>query len=84
MKRLATLALLVCLAAAPIFAEEKEPGGLEVWKWANFVVLAGALGYLIGKKGGPFEALGGQLAGPFRGLIPPAQHLLQRLEKDAL
>ena len=56
MKRLATLALLVCLAAAPIFAEEKEPGGLEVWKWANFLVLAGGLGYLIGKKGGPFFA----------------------------
>jgi F-type H+-transporting ATPase subunit b len=56
MKRLATLALLGCFMAAPIFAEEKEEGGLEVWKWANFVVLAGGLGYLIGKKGGPFFA----------------------------
>ena len=56
MKHLATLALMVCFTAAPIFAEEKEQGGLEVWKWANFVVLAGALGYLIGKKGGPFFA----------------------------
>jgi F-type H+-transporting ATPase subunit b len=56
MKRLTTLALMACFMASPIFAAEKEQGGLEVWKWANFVVLAGALGYLIGKKGGPFFA----------------------------
>jgi F-type H+-transporting ATPase subunit b len=56
MKRLATLALVVCFTAAPIFAEDKEGGGLQIWKWANFVVLAGGLGYLIGKKGGPFFA----------------------------
>ena len=56
MKRFATLALMVCFMAAPIFAAEKEEGGLQVWKWANFVVLAGGLGYLIGKKGGPFFA----------------------------
>src|ERR1039458_9167825 len=56
MKRFATLALVVCFSAAPIFAEDQEGGGLQVWKWANFVVLAGALGYLIGKKGGPFFA----------------------------
>jgi F-type H+-transporting ATPase subunit b len=56
MKRFATLALVVCFTAAPIFAEEKEPSGLEVWKWANFLVLAGGIGYLIGKKGGPFFA----------------------------
>jgi F0F1-type ATP synthase membrane subunit b/b' len=56
MKRFATLALVVCFTAAPIFAEEKEEGGLQIWKWANFLVLAGGLGYLIGKKGGPFFA----------------------------
>jgi F-type H+-transporting ATPase subunit b len=56
MKRFATLALVVCFMAAPIFAEDKEGGGLQVWKWANFVVLAGGLGYLIGKQGGPFFA----------------------------
>ena len=56
MKRFATLALVVCFMAAPIFAEDKEEGGLQVWKWANFLVLAGALGYLIGKQGGPFFA----------------------------
>src|SRR5262249_14484804 len=25
-----------------------------LWKWANFAILAGALGYLIGKNAGPF------------------------------
>lgn len=33
---------------------EGGEGGMEVWKWANFLVLAGGLGYLIGKNGGPF------------------------------
>ena len=56
MKRFATLAFVVCFTAAPIFAEDKEDGGLQIWKWANFVVLAGGIGYLIGKKGGPFFA----------------------------
>jgi F0F1-type ATP synthase membrane subunit b/b' len=56
LKRLATLALVVCFTAAPIFAEDQEGGGLQIWKWANFLVLAGGLGYLIGKKGGPFFA----------------------------
>jgi F-type H+-transporting ATPase subunit b len=61
MKRFATLALVICFTAAPIFAEgkeggEAEGGSLQIWKWANFLVLAGGLGYLIGKKGGPFFA----------------------------
>ena len=56
MKRFATLALIACFMATPIFAEDKEDGSLQIWKWANFLVLAGALGYLIGKKGGPFFA----------------------------
>jgi F-type H+-transporting ATPase subunit b len=56
MKRFATLAFVVCFTAAPIFAEDKEGGSLQVWKWANFLVLAGGLGYLIGKNGGPFFA----------------------------
>ena len=31
------------------------PGaGMELWKWANFLLLAGGLGYLIGKNAGPF------------------------------
>jgi F0F1-type ATP synthase membrane subunit b/b' len=56
MKRFATLALVIGFMAAPVFAEDKEGGSLQIWKWANFVVLAGGLGYLIGKKGGPFFA----------------------------
>jgi len=35
---------------------EEEDGGLEIWKWANFLILAGGLGYLIGKNAGPFLA----------------------------
>ena len=41
-------------AAEP--AEEGEHGKLELWKWANFIVLAGGLGYLAGKHSGPFFA----------------------------
>jgi F-type H+-transporting ATPase subunit b len=33
---------------------ESGHGGLELWKWANFLVLAGGLGYLVGKNAGPF------------------------------
>lgn len=29
---------------------------LDWWKWANFIVLIGALGYLAAKNGGPFFA----------------------------
>jgi F-type H+-transporting ATPase subunit b len=32
----------------------EEHGGMEAWKWANFVILAGALGYMISKNAGPF------------------------------
>jgi F-type H+-transporting ATPase subunit b len=33
-----------------------DHGKLEMWKWANFLVLAAGLGYLIGKNAGPFFA----------------------------
>jgi F-type H+-transporting ATPase subunit b len=35
---------------------EGEHGGLELWKWANFAVLVGGLGYLAAKNAGPFFA----------------------------
>jgi F-type H+-transporting ATPase subunit b len=35
---------------------EEESGSMEIWKWANFLLLAGGLGYLIGKNAGPFFA----------------------------
>jgi len=59
MKRLGGLILLAGLAAwapAARAAEPGEAGNLAGWKWANFVVLAGGLGYLIGKNAGPFFA----------------------------
>jgi len=47
------------LLAQPTASEkETKTGGEEegspVWAWANFAILAGALGYLIVKKGGPW------------------------------
>jgi F-type H+-transporting ATPase subunit b len=35
---------------------EGEGHGTILWKWANFALLAGGLGYLIGKNAGPFFA----------------------------
>jgi len=37
-------------------AGEDEEQGLEPWKWVNFAILVGALGWLIGKNAGPFFA----------------------------
>lgn len=42
------------LAVPVVFAQEQTEGGLEVWKWANFVVLVIGLGYLVVKNAGPF------------------------------
>jgi F-type H+-transporting ATPase subunit b len=35
---------------------EGEHGGLVLWKWANFAVLAGILGWAVKKNAGPFFA----------------------------
>jgi F-type H+-transporting ATPase subunit b len=35
---------------------EGGEGGLQGWKWLNFAILAGGLGYLAVKMGGPFFA----------------------------
>jgi F-type H+-transporting ATPase subunit b len=64
MKRLAfPIVLLVMAAAIPAIRAQSgessgsgEKGSLKGWEWANFVVLAGGLGYLAGKNGGPFFA----------------------------
>ena len=69
MKPLLVPALLLGLATVPCgLAQEKaapaetktetksEEGHLGAWKWANFLLLAGLLGYLAGKHGGPFFA----------------------------
>ena len=64
-KRLfATLLLAGALVAIPVYAQEaehkgaessesSEKPGMELWKWANFAILAGILGYLISKNMGP-------------------------------
>jgi len=51
MRRAAQLALLIALAAGACFAEGNEGGGshLLLWKWANFLLLAGGVGYLLVK-----------------------------------
>jgi len=44
------------LIAAPLLAEESGPApnpDLEVWKWVNFVILAGLLFWIAVKQGGP-------------------------------
>lgn len=58
MKRTGRFALLFCLAASFAFAEGSEGGDshLQMWKWANFLVLAGALGYLMAKMLPPLFA----------------------------
>ncbi len=58
MRRSWLLVPLFALALAlPCLAEEKKgeaEEGLKGWMWANFIVLAVALGYFAGKQGGPF------------------------------
>ncbi len=59
MKRCVRIAGVICLLAAAGLAQERQGGGeegLTLWKWANFLVLAGALGYLIGKNAPSFFA----------------------------
>jgi F0F1-type ATP synthase membrane subunit b/b' len=58
MKRAARLALLISLGAGLSFAEgtESAGGSLTLWKWANFLLLAGGLGYLIRKSAPPLFA----------------------------
>jgi F-type H+-transporting ATPase subunit b len=67
MRPLSFLALLLGLAAVPPFraqaadkpaqqSGESGEGRLKAWEWANFLILAGGLGYLAGKNGRPFFA----------------------------
>jgi F-type H+-transporting ATPase subunit b len=94
MKSVRLLTLAFGLAAASVvFAQETKPaekgskssseagnGNLQVWKWANFVVLAGALGYLVGKNAGPFFAARGR---GIRDDMAEAGGLLQAAEARA-
>ena len=64
MRRSLRLLLILCFAASVPAALAQEPEKAESFaekhelelKWANFLILAGALGYLIGKHAGPFFA----------------------------
>lgn len=49
MKSAGRFAFLYCVMAIFAFAEGAEGGNLQGWKWANFVVLVAALGYLMVK-----------------------------------
>jgi F-type H+-transporting ATPase subunit b len=58
MKALGFVLLLLGCAAVPAVCAESSggEGSLKAWEWANFLILAGGLGYLAGKNGGPFFA----------------------------
>jgi F0F1-type ATP synthase membrane subunit b/b' len=58
MRRAVRLAVLFCVAAGWLFAEGKEggEGNLQLWKWANFAVLAGAIWYGLAKALPPIFA----------------------------
>jgi len=58
MRRAGRFAFLFCLAAGLSFAEGTEAGdgNLQLWKWANFLLLAGGLGYLMRKMLPPLFA----------------------------
>jgi F-type H+-transporting ATPase subunit b len=48
--------LALAVAATPLLAAESGPAensSLEMWKWVNFLILAGLIGWLIVKQGGP-------------------------------
>ncbi len=51
MRRFCQVALFLCLTSVAAFAEGKstDDPNLPMWKWANFLILAGALGYLMVK-----------------------------------
>jgi F-type H+-transporting ATPase subunit b len=44
-------------------AREAEHSKLQMWKWANFLLLAGAIGYVIGKNAPAFFAARSQQIG---------------------
>ncbi len=57
-----------------------EHGNLEIWKWANFALLAGALGYLVKKNAGPYFAARNQ---KIRGALLDAADLRKEAEARA-
>lgn len=37
-------------------SQEAEKPGMDIWKWANFLLLAGIIGWAVNKNAGPFFA----------------------------
>jgi F-type H+-transporting ATPase subunit b len=55
------LGILLLAAPAALRAQvlPEKGSGLKTWEWANFILLAAGLGYVIGKNAGPaFDARG--------------------------
>jgi F-type H+-transporting ATPase subunit b len=79
MKRLLLIAVLACanLSAAESAASD-EPS--PVWKWANFVILAAGLGYLMSKHLPPFFR---SRTGEIQQGIAEAQQMKRDAEKRA-
>jgi len=89
MKRLLLIAILACV---PLAAQEKsetksdtrteskseEPG--EIWRWANFVILAAGLGYLMAKHLPPYFQ---SRTGEIKKGISEAQQMKRDAEKRA-
>jgi F-type H+-transporting ATPase subunit b len=57
-RQLLAFVFLLLLSSVPALAQQPAAGEthLKAWEWANFLILAGGLGYLAGKRGGPFFA----------------------------
>jgi len=52
---LSTPLLTLALSAAPLLAQESGPAkpDMTLWEWLNFAILAGLLGWIVVKQGGP-------------------------------
>jgi F-type H+-transporting ATPase subunit b len=83
-RRAGASVLLILLVCASVFAQEEkgETGHPDLigWKWANFALLAVALGYLIKKNAGPFFAARSQ---QIQAGIADAQRLREDAEARA-
>jgi F-type H+-transporting ATPase subunit b len=59
LRRLGSLITLLLLAALPVLAQEGEASPVDspagwIFRWLNFAIVFGAIGYLAWKKGGPY------------------------------